>query len=317
MDQLLGSPRVRRDAGAGTGSTSPATPRSSGSGQLHLPARLALPRLRHRRVQRRQAVRPVRPRTDRRRPAARANDDRQKAEQSIATGFLAIGPEGAQRAERAAVRDGRGRRADRRDRRRRSWADGRLCPLPRPQVRPDPAAATTTPWPASSAAPRRATARSAFFQSKQPSSLIDLPDGAAPRRRREAHRQAAGRHREADQGRAGADPRRTRPEPERLPAARWRCCEQARRYHAETPKLGDGPAYEVGDGTPKPLAWAFARARSVGDSPLYVRGELGQAGRRRVRAGLLQVMTTKQPRRSLDGSGRRSWPSGSRRRTTR
>ena len=31
--------------------------------------------------------------------------------------------------------------------------DGRLRPLPRPQVRPDPDEATTTPWPASSPAP--------------------------------------------------------------------------------------------------------------------------------------------------------------------
>ena len=39
--------------------------------QLRLPPRLALPRLRHRRVQRRQALRPVHPRAAGRRPAAR------------------------------------------------------------------------------------------------------------------------------------------------------------------------------------------------------------------------------------------------------
>ena len=56
-----------------------------------LSACLALSRLRHRRVQRRQAVRPVRPRADRRRPAAGDDRGRSATEQLIATGFLALG----------------------------------------------------------------------------------------------------------------------------------------------------------------------------------------------------------------------------------
>ena len=45
---------------------------SSGKEEQHLPARVALSRLRHRRVQCRQTVRPIYPRTNRRRPFARA-----------------------------------------------------------------------------------------------------------------------------------------------------------------------------------------------------------------------------------------------------
>ena len=64
--------RISANAGAGTGSTSPATPtRPARTTKHRLSTRLAVSRLRHRRVQRRHAVRPVRPRADRRRPAAR------------------------------------------------------------------------------------------------------------------------------------------------------------------------------------------------------------------------------------------------------
>ena len=98
----------------------------------------------------------------------RPTTPKQKAEQLIATGFLAIGPKTHERAQPAAVRDGRRRRADRRDH----------AGVPRPDGRPAPAATitsstrsrrrTTTPWPASSAARRRATAPSASSRTTTP-----------------------------------------------------------------------------------------------------------------------------------------------------
>ena len=64
--------RPTANAGAGTGSTWPATPtRPARPPTIPVPRGLPLPQLRHRRLQPRQALRPVRPRADRRRPAAR------------------------------------------------------------------------------------------------------------------------------------------------------------------------------------------------------------------------------------------------------
>ena len=109
-----------------------------------------------------------------------ADDDRQKAEQLIATGFLAIGPKPHN--ERNPLQfemdlvdeqiDAIVAGVPRPDR--------RLRPLPRPQVRPDPAEATTTPWPASSAAPRRATARSASSRAFIPAPLLEFAAGERP-----------------------------------------------------------------------------------------------------------------------------------------
>jgi hypothetical protein len=59
--------------------------------------------------------------------------------------------------------------------------------------------------------------------------------------------------------------------------------------------------YEA-DGTPKPLAMGVREARTISDSRLYIRGELNQPGAT-VKRGFPQVLTTKQP--SLNkGSGR-------------
>ena len=78
------------------------------------PLCLALSRLRHRRLQRRQAVRPLHPRADRRRPAAGRERRSSANAQLIATGFLALGPKGLNERASAAVHHGHGRRADRR-----------------------------------------------------------------------------------------------------------------------------------------------------------------------------------------------------------
>ncbi|MEZ5394852.1 MAG: DUF1549 domain-containing protein [Bryobacterales bacterium] len=89
VDRLLASPQFG-SAGGGIGSTWRAMPRQSAVRATPPSARLALPRLRDRLVQRGQALRPVHPRTDRRRPAA-YSDAAQHREQVIATGFLALG----------------------------------------------------------------------------------------------------------------------------------------------------------------------------------------------------------------------------------
>ena len=148
--------RTSASAGAGTGSTSPATPsRSAAAASLRLQGRLALPRLRHRRVQRRQAVRPLRPRADRRRPAA----GRRRPRSATAAGRHGVPRCSGRRTTRS--RTSRQLEMDvvdeQIDTRRQGVPrpDDRLRPLPRPQVRPDPDRATTTPWPASSRARKR------------------------------------------------------------------------------------------------------------------------------------------------------------------
>ena len=88
-------------------------------------------------VQRRQALRRVRPRADRRRPPSRRATTASAPSTLIATGFLALGQQDAQHPEPQAIRARPGRRADRRHRPGVSRPDHRLRPLPRPQVRPD------------------------------------------------------------------------------------------------------------------------------------------------------------------------------------
>ena len=105
-------------------------------------------------LQRRQAVRPVRPRAARRRPAPGRRRRDARTSSSIATGFLALGPKVLAEVGREEDGDGHRRRAARHARPGGPRPDARLRPLPRPQVRPDPAA-TTTAWPASSTARRR------------------------------------------------------------------------------------------------------------------------------------------------------------------
>ena len=63
--------RVRRALGPALARRRPLCRVRRTQPQLHVPVRLALSRLRHRLVQQGQAVRPVRPRADRRRPASR------------------------------------------------------------------------------------------------------------------------------------------------------------------------------------------------------------------------------------------------------
>ena len=102
--------------------------------QHSLPLRLALPRLRHRLLQRRQAVRSVHRRATGRRPAAR--QERRRARHICDRHRLSgLGPQGGQHQEPRAVRDGRDRRSDRRDGPGAAGHDDRLRPLPRPQVR--------------------------------------------------------------------------------------------------------------------------------------------------------------------------------------
>ena len=108
--------------------------------------RLALSRLRHPLVQRRQAVRPLPARTDRRRRAGRlracAGDHAGDRRQPRRHRLPAHGPrrdlgQHHELRPRPARRD---RRRDRRPRLGRAGPDDQVRPLPHPQVRPDPAA---------------------------------------------------------------------------------------------------------------------------------------------------------------------------------
>jgi hypothetical protein len=102
-----------------------------------LPARLALPRLGHRRLQHRPALRPVPPRAAGRRPAA----GRVPVRAGPATGRDRVpGPGRARRqpALQGAVHHGQRGRADRHGQPGGAGPDSQLRPLPQPQVRPDP-----------------------------------------------------------------------------------------------------------------------------------------------------------------------------------
>ena len=78
VDRLLASPAVRRALGPALARRRPLR-RVAHAPRLRPQGGLALPRLRHRRLQRRHAVRPLRPRADRRRPAARGDARRPHA----------------------------------------------------------------------------------------------------------------------------------------------------------------------------------------------------------------------------------------------
>ena len=97
VDRLLASPALRRALGPALARRRPLRRLQRPRRERRPRQRLAVPRLRHRRVQRRQAVRPVPARADRRRPAARRPTPPTRHERLIATGFLALGPEGAGR----------------------------------------------------------------------------------------------------------------------------------------------------------------------------------------------------------------------------
>ena len=108
------------------------------------PERLSLSRLGRQGAQRRHALRPVRHRADRRRPARRAGPRR------AARGARLLRPRPGLLRQGGIRRAGRPRRHPQPGLPR---PDRRLRPLPRPQVRPDPARRTITPWPGSSRAP--------------------------------------------------------------------------------------------------------------------------------------------------------------------
>ena len=313
MDRLLASPHSA-SAGAGTGSTSPATPRRSGKdGELHLPARLALPRLRHRRVQRRQAVRPVRPGADRRRPAA-GGDDKQKAEQLDRHRLPGHRPEGC--TTNAIRRSSRWTWSTSRSTslRRRSWADGRLRPLPRSQVRPDPARRTTTPSPASSAAPRRCygTVRRHPEPAPQPAGGLP-PDARPPVGRRAADRGAARPRSRSrlEESRASTSPQKGASKAVRHAAGR--------RLRVQIAKLESQlDSYEA-DGTPKLLAMGVREQARAERTARSTSAASWTSRARRCRAASSQVLTHPKhaERRSAphgEAAAGSSWPSGSPRR---
>ena len=135
-----------------------------------------------------------------------ARDDKQKAEFLIATGFLAIGPKTHNERNRRAVPDGPGRRADRRDLPGLPGTDGGLRPLPRSQVRSDPAEGLLRPGGHLPQHRRPATA-----PPHHPEQPPQPPDGLAERGRRDgplepltAERRAGSRSRSKDTRRAAA-----------------------------------------------------------------------------------------------------------------
>ena len=130
---------VRRAVGPALARRRPVRRVERQAGEPQLPARLAVPRLRRRQLQRRQAVQPVRDGAGRRRPdAGRGRPAAGRA--GGRHGVPGHRPEVAQRAVPAPVRAGPGRRADRRDHAGVPRAHRGLRPVPRPQVRPHPAA---------------------------------------------------------------------------------------------------------------------------------------------------------------------------------
>ena len=276
--------------------------------ELHLSPGLALPRLGHRRVQRRQAVRPVRPRADRRRPPPRRRrpqagraDHRDRVPRPR--------QQGPRRGEPRAVRPGRRRRADRGDHARLPRADGRLRPLPRPQVRPDP--------PARLLRPRRHLPQHPDLLGHARGRLPELqriaPDRAAARRGRAlggppADARAAGRD--------GGAPRRPGPRARRDPAGRGESrpapAGQLDARDAPLPPAHRPPrrhAPRVRDGGP--------RARRGRRQPA-LRPRRARPARRgrpsRARPGALRRDVRRRSRR---GAAVASWPTGSPRPRTR
>ena len=137
VDRLLASPALRRALGAALARPGPVRREPRLRAGLRPARRLPLPRLRHPGAQRRHAVRPVRPAG--RSPATSSTPSDPLA--MMATGFLAAGTH-ADADHRQPGREGAVRRARRHDGHRRHGdprPDDRLRPLPRPQVRPDPA----------------------------------------------------------------------------------------------------------------------------------------------------------------------------------
>ena len=132
--------RTTASGGAGTGSTSPATPRATAtSSTTTAPSAWHYRDFVIRALQRRHAVRPVRPRAARRR-RARAGRRRRRAPRP-ASSWPGRSPRqitAKTTSSRIALRPAR-RHGRRRVGSVHARPDGRLRPLPRPQVRPDPA----------------------------------------------------------------------------------------------------------------------------------------------------------------------------------
>ena len=149
---------IRRALGATLARCRPLQRIQRDGAQLHLPARLALPRLRHRSLQQGQALRPVCPRAARRRPPRRRGAPGPPGTNDSPPPASSPSAQDPQRARQGRLPDGDGRRTDRCLHPRRPRADRQLCAVPRPQVRSHRHQATTTRWPESSPAPARSTA---------------------------------------------------------------------------------------------------------------------------------------------------------------
>ena len=117
VDRLLASPHYGERWGRHWLDVARYAESTGGGRSLLVQGRLALSRLRHRRVQQRQAVRPVRQRADRRRPAARADARGTRLAARSPPAFLAARPDATTSAQdKPILRDGHHRRAARHDR---------------------------------------------------------------------------------------------------------------------------------------------------------------------------------------------------------
>ena len=157
VDRAARLAAVRRTLGAALARHRPLRRVERQRSQRHVPACLAVSRLRHSIVQRRQAVRSFRHRANRRRSAARTA--RKKSEPSIltATGFLAIGSKPNAKGN-PNFHDGRRRRSDRGRDDVDHGPDGRRVLAATTTSTTRCRRATTTPWPESLRAPKRCTA---------------------------------------------------------------------------------------------------------------------------------------------------------------
>ena len=240
-----------------------------------------------------------------------AADPAQRAEQTIATGFLAIGPKS--HVERSPLQFQLDLADEQIDATSQAFLgltvacarchDHKFDPIP---TRDYYALAGHLP-----AAPRPATARSASSRTSNPAPLLALAGFGSARWPRAADR----------------------------PAARSSCEGQiAELRKATSPAQKEGkaflvrPAIRLGDPdgdvaeparlctrrTARRSAWPWASATGYGphDSPLYQRGELDKPGEI-VPRGVVQVVSRAACPRSVRGAAGSSWPTGWPRRTTR
>ncbi len=146
--------RVRREVGPPLARRGPLRRLQRDGREPRLRQRLALPRLGHQELQRRQALRPVRPRADRRRSNRRRN--RRRARRPLDRDRVPRDrAEDARRGRPGQDADGHHRRATRHARSGVHGPHARLRPLPRPQVRPDHRERLLRPRGHASTRPRR------------------------------------------------------------------------------------------------------------------------------------------------------------------